>query len=63
MFLTASTPKMFRTPADNQPLRSTKAMEYTRNLLRSIGENPPQFGTHSFRASAVPPPSLRAGAD
>jgi hypothetical protein len=56
-----STP-MFRTPVDNQPLRSNNVMNWTRDLLRSIGENPLQFGTHSFRiggATAL----FAAGAD
>lgn len=46
--LKAFTP-MFRDPASNQPLRSNQIMQITRDLLRAIGENPLQFGTHSFR--------------
>jgi hypothetical protein len=56
------TTPMFRSPADNQPLRYQGVMNWTRDLLRSIGENPLQFGTHSFRiggATAL----FAAGAD
>jgi hypothetical protein len=40
---------LFRVPGTREPLRTNQIMSTTRNLMRSIGENPAQFGTHSYR--------------
>ena len=44
----ATTP-MFRDPATNDALRSGAMRKLTRVLMASIGENPNQFGLHSYR--------------
>jgi hypothetical protein len=40
---------LFRTPATNDPLRTHAMLLMTRYLMRTIGENELQFGTHSYR--------------
>ena len=57
----AETP-LFRRAGTLEPLRTTYVLEITRTLMRSIGEDPSQFGTHSYRiggATAL----FAAGAD
>ena len=60
----ARTP-MFRTGRaehERKPLRSQQVLGWTRTLMRSIGEQPEHFGTHSYRiggATAL----FAAGAD
>ena len=50
-------------PGDrHEPLRARSVLAVTRDLMHSVGENPEQFGTHSYRiggASAL----FAAGAD
>ena len=56
-----STP-MFRDPATNSPLRTHHLRDLIRDMMRSEGEDPSQFGTHSLRiggATAL----FAAGAD
>jgi hypothetical protein len=43
-----STP-LFRDPASNKPLSYNKILSVTRELMVAIGEDPSQFGTHSYR--------------
>jgi hypothetical protein len=40
---------LFRDPSTNKPLRYESVLEWTRNLMACIGENPADFGTHSYR--------------
>ena len=40
---------LFRIPGTREPLRTNQIMAVTRRLMSSIGENPAQFGTHSYR--------------
>ena len=59
--LKKSTP-LFRNPADNQPLRTSSVRDWTKGLMKAIGEDPTEFGTHSYRiggATAL----FAAGAD
>ena len=46
--LADSTP-LFRDPSNNQPLSYEKVASITDTLMRAIGEDPSQFGTHSYR--------------
>ena len=53
---------LFRHPGTYEPLRTFEVMNITRELMASIGENPADFGTHSYRiggATAL----FAAGAD
>ena len=53
---------LFRVAGTLEPLRTGKVLTITRRLMSAIGENPEQFGTHSFRiggATAL----FAAGAD
>ena len=43
-----STP-LFRNPATDTPLSYHQVLETTRTLMFAIGEDPSQFGTHSYR--------------
>lgn len=43
-----STP-LFRDPATGGPLTYETVLQVTRELMASIGEDPTQFGTHSYR--------------
>ena len=57
----ARTP-LFRRPGTSEPLRTNEVLAITRELMQSIGEDPTQFGTHSYRiggATAL----FAAGAD
>ena len=57
----ASVP-LFRVAGTCEPLRTDEVLGITRRLMASIGEDPSQFGTHSFRiggATAL----FAAGAD
>ena len=59
--LATSTP-LFRTPSTNEPLRTGPVRDITRVLMTAIGEDPAEFGTHSYRiggATAL----FAAGAD
>ena len=40
---------MFRDPATNLPLTYDTVMWWTRTLMSAVGEDPAQFGTHSYR--------------
>jgi hypothetical protein len=40
---------MFRDPRTNKPLSYKYMLDMTRHLMRSIGEDPSQFGTQSYR--------------
>ena len=40
---------LFRDPATNRPLSYQLILDTTRTLMRAIGEDPTQFGTHSYR--------------
>ena len=56
-----STP-LFRVPSTNAPLRTSAVRDWTKALMHAIGEDPSQFGTHSYRiggATAL----FAAGAD
>lgn len=44
----ARTP-LFREPGVNTPLSYSSVLEMTRTLMAAIGEDPSQFGTHSYR--------------
>ena len=44
----ASTP-LFRVPDTNEPLSYAFVLDVTKQLMRAIGEDPAQFGTHSYR--------------
>jgi hypothetical protein len=44
----AETP-MFRDPATNRPLTYETIYEWTQTLMSVVGEDPTQFGTHSYR--------------
>ena len=53
---------LFRVPGGVEPLRTDQILRVTRQLMTAIGEEPAQFGTHSFRiggATAL----FAAGAD
>ena len=53
---------LFRRAGSVEPLRTDAVLGVTRQLMRAIGEDPSQFGTHSFRiggATAL----FAAGAD
>jgi hypothetical protein len=43
-----STP-LFRTPLTNQPLSYQYVLGITKQLMGAVGEDPSQFGTHSYR--------------
>ena len=53
---------LFRTAGTVEPLRTERVMDITRRLMLSIGEDPSQFGTHSFRIGSATA-LLAAGAD
>ena len=58
----AATTPLFRDPASNRPLSYQRVLSITRELMAAIGEDPAQFGTHSYRiggATAL----FAAGAD
>ena len=58
----ASKVPLFRHAGTLEPLRTDEVLSVTRRLMVAIGENPAQFGTHSFRiggATAL----FAAGAD
>ena len=58
----ASRVPLFRIPGTHEPLRTDDVLTTTRQLMGAIGENPSQFGTHSYRiggATAL----FAAGAD
>jgi hypothetical protein len=40
---------LFRDPSTNLPLSYNFILDVTRKLMESIGEDPSQFGTHSYR--------------
>ena len=47
---------LFRRGRGVEPIRTNAILQITRQLMSAIGENPAQFGTHSYRiggASAV----------
>ena len=44
----ASTP-LFRDPLTNRPISYQTVLDTTRTLMASVGEDPNQFGTHSYR--------------
>jgi hypothetical protein len=44
-----STTPLFRDPATNKPLAYQRVLSMTRELMAAIGEDPSQFGTHSYR--------------
>ncbi|OUV34607.1 MAG: hypothetical protein CBC48_05665 [bacterium TMED88] len=44
----ANTP-LFRNPSTNSPLSYQQILDTTRELMIAIGEDPSQFGTHSYR--------------
>lgn len=53
---------LFRRAGSMEPIRTSDVLDLTRMLMRSIGEDPSQFGTHSYRiggATAL----FAAGAD
>ena len=57
----AKTP-LFRRPGTYEPLRTSEVLAITRQLMKAVGENPADFGTHSYRiggATAL----FAAGAD
>ena len=43
-----STP-LFRDPSNNSPLSYKRVLDITKTLMAAIGEDPSQFGTHSYR--------------
>ena len=45
----ASTTPLFRNPETNMPLSYAQVLNTTRTLMEAIGEDPSQFGTHSYR--------------
>ena len=44
----ASETPLFRRAGSMEPLRTSDVLDLTRTLMRSIGEDPLQFGTHSY---------------
>ena len=40
---------LFRDPGTNKPLQYSEVLRWTRALMAAIGENPLEFGTHSYR--------------
>ena len=40
---------LFRDPCSNSPLKYDAVLHMTKTLMRAIGEDPSQFGTHSYR--------------
>jgi len=44
-----STVPLFREAGTRNPLRSDDILSLTRRLMSAVGEDPSQFGTHSYR--------------
>lgn len=54
---------LFRDPATNEPLSYSLMLEWTKLLMAAIGENPDEFGTHSFRIGGATAIFAAGGSD
>lgn len=59
----AATTPLFRDPANNKPLSYDRIHNMTRKLMHEIGEDPEQFGTHSYRIGGATAIFAAGGSD